>query len=312
MIWLSRFEATRKWLYRLSVAVYFVIVLLYLLPAAFLSSAVEPVWLPLSLKDIVGFVVPGLPSNLVDLVMKYPFQALLLLLSAVGMRLLSRWVKVEEAEYAFRAWQLDSRAHWPTPIPTILKGSWCLVVAVMLFLTVLLLGFLSGSGKTATGKKVEYASTGLATSCKEICSPRLLAPGKTATVLVVANRERNETGLLLKKGRTYTGRYVDYEGWRDGSYCATPEGVRFPPLLRIVARWWEWLRPFPQGVWFQVVGRIEGGREVFPVLDGRDASSPFEFRAPRDGELVLLVNDVWYPNNHGVMTVEIQSGASEP
>lgn len=305
MIWLSRFARTRKWLYLLSVAVYSAIALLYLLPAAFLSGAVEPVWLPLSLRDIVGFVVPGLPANLVDLVMKHPFHALLLLLAAVGMRLLSRRVKVEEAEYAFRAWQLGSPALTPTPVPAILRGSWCQVVAVLLFLTVLFLGFLSGSGKTATGKNVEYGSTGLETSCKEICHPHLLAPGKTATALVVANRERNETGLLLKKDAIYTGRFVHYEGWRDGYYCATPEGVRFRPFLRFLARWFEWLRPYPEGAWFQVVGRIERGREVFPVLDTRDASCPFKFNAPRDGELVLLVNDVWYSNNSGVMTVEL-------
>ena len=145
--------------------------------------------------------------------------------------------------------------------------------------------------------------------CVGTCGPRRLARRETVRVTVAARRERNETGLLLARGETYTARCVGSEGWRDGSYDAGPQGVEFEGWTRWLARTVEWLRPYPQGGWFQLIGRIDRGRDVFPILDRQNPGKPFAFRAPQDGELVLLVNDVFYGNNGGFLTVEIGAGS---
>ena len=66
---------------------------------------------------------------------------------------------------------------------------------------------------------------------------------------------------------------------------------------------WSGFGPYPQGAWFQLIGRIDRGRDVFPIFNQQ--GEPLAFRAPEDGEFVLLVNDVIYGNNGGFLTVEI-------
>lgn len=242
-------------------------------------------------------------------------QAVVLLLAVAVMRGISRFVKVEEAEYAFQVSQrlpmgtaggLTSPVRPPgRTVQLVLRAWWALPCIVLSLVALALLWPINGSGKTGTTSEAMCKGPVESSPCTGVCSPHLLVPGETIRVKVVAHCRRNETGLWLKEGTTYTGKYVSRDGWRDGEYRATPEGVQFPPWLQFAAQWVEWLRPYPEGVWFQVVGRIERGREVFPVLDTGDASKPHQFTAPRDGELVILVNDVWYPNNHGFMTVEI-------
>ena len=67
----------------------------------------------------------------------------------------------------------------------------------------------------------------------------------------------------------------------------------------------EWLRPNPEGGWFQVIGRVDRSREAFAVLGTSNKATLYEFVAPEDGELVLSVNDVSYENNSGWLTIEI-------
>ena len=43
------------------------------------------------------------------------------------------------------------------------------------------------------------------------------------------------------------------------------------------------------------------------MLSQQDPEQSFKFEAPEDGELVLLVNDVFYANNGGFLTVEIRA-----
>lgn len=81
--------------------------------------------------------------------------------------------------------------------------------------------------------------------------------------------------------------------------------MKFEGVEGFLAGWLEWLRPYPAGGWYQVVGRIDRGYRVFPVLSNQEnrEMQPFTFTAPADGELVLLVNDLWYSNNAGFMTL---------
>ena len=117
----------------------------------------------------------------------------------------------------------------------------------------------------------------------------------------------NGTGILLETSAWYTAQHIRSEGWRDKDIRVNPIGFRFCQNARRLSRFWwmEWLRPYPEGEWFEVLGRIDQEMSVFPVLDSCDAEKPWPFRAPQDGELVLLVNDVIYSNNAGVMTLEI-------
>ena len=57
------------------------------------------------------------------------------------------------------------------------------------------------------------------------------------------------------------------------------------------------MRPFREGAWFQVVGRIDRHRDVFAVLGTEDTGKPHTFTSPASGQLVLLVNDAIYCNN---------------
>ena len=98
-------------------------------------------------------------------------------------------------------------------------------------------------------------------------------------------------------------------GAGESNYDAEPHGVEFEGWNRYLAKGVEWLRPYPQGAWFQLIGRIDRGRDVFPILDQQHPGEPFAFRAPEEGELVLLVNDVIYGNNRGFLTVEIRAGS---
>ena len=134
-----------------------------------------------------------------------------------------------------------------------------------------------------------------------------LALGQSVEVTVRAGEPGNETGVLLEAGESYAARFVGLAGWRDAHLEPAPEGFEFDrDVLGFRRVWWmEWRRPHPQGRRFQLVGRIDRDPDVFPILDADDASTPFTFTAPRDGELVLLVNDMPYENNAGVMTIKI-------
>ena len=145
------------------------------------------------------------------------------------------------------------------------------------------------------------------TGCNDIRGLCQLDAGETVRVTISANRVRNETGLLLKYNSTYTARYMKRDDWYDGEIEVPPIGFEFREcLLKLPCFWWiEWHRPYPEGLWFQVVGRIDRRHEVFQVLDINDASQHYYFNPPSDGELVLFVNDVIYSNNRGVMTIEI-------
>lgn len=205
----------------------------------------------------------------------------------------------------------------PPPIPVASRtarliaraaGIWWLLPILVLSALALPSASLSGESELdSAGRATKSVSPKPESSCAGVCGARRLGRGEIARVLVVAKRNRNRTGLLLARDETYMVRFIAADGWRDGDYVASPRGVEFEGLTRYLAKGVEWLRPYPQGDWFQLIGRIDRGRDVFPILNQNDPAVPFAFRAPDDGELVLLVNDVIYGNNRGVMTVEIRA-----
>lgn len=311
------FERTRTRLYRLSFAVNALVLPGFLIAIAILGTATEPVaqW-P---AEIVRFFTPGLPANLIDAALRFPVQMIVLAAFVAAIFRMNRVVKLEDDEYAFQTW-LRVGVATPPPMPAMaptariiarIAAVWWVLPVLPVLMLALGPGWVPDASDTVAvqGAKMD-ASAKTQSPCIGACSPRRLARGETIHVTVAARRKRNETGLLLTRGEAYTARCIRSEGWRDGSYSAGPHGVEFEGLTRFLARGVEWLRPYPQGDWFQLIGRIDRGRDVFPMLDQQEPGEPFAFRAPDDGELVLLVNDVIYGNNRGFLTVEIRSRAA--
>ena len=201
----------------------------------------------------------------------------------------------------------------PAPLIWLLIAIFALVIFVDLFCLSAACadGPSSMEGPTCTPD----ANAETVAGCDRLHNLCQLANGEKVRVAIRSNRARNETGVWLEKGVPYTARYVERNDWRDGKCAVEPKGFRFEKNLigQPRFRWAEWMRPYPQGIWFQVVGRIDRDRNVFPILDPKNAGKPYEFKPPVSGELVLLVNDTIYWNNHGVMTIEIRRcRADEP
>lgn len=307
------FETTRKRLYCLSFAINAVVLPSYLVAIAIYGQATEPVaqW-PV---EFARFFTPGLPANLVDAGLKFPVPTIVLAVVMGTVFWMNRVVKLADDERAFRIWPRFGAAGPPPkspPSPTarmigrVATFWWLLPVLLVVAPALGADSSLGASEGVAAHKGAETdPSATLQSPCIGACSPRRLECGETVRVTVTARRRRNETGLLLTRGETYTARFVGREGWSDGGYDAGPQGVEFEGWLRWMASTAEWLRPYPHGDWFQLIGRIDRGRDVFPVLSQKHPEEPFTFEAPEDGELVLLVNDVYYANNSGFLTVEI-------
>ena len=143
-------------------------------------------------------------------------------------------------------------------------------------------------------------------ACANATYPCRLKGGESVTVTIRADRVRNYTGVILDGGVSYATQFVEKIEWRDDNREVQPEGFEFEENWVGLPRFWwaKWLRPYPEGLWFQVIGRIKGERDVFPVLDKNDPQQPYSFTT-NSGELVLLVNDICYKNNHGIMRIKI-------
>ena len=317
------FKDTRKKLYYLFVAINLV-VLWFIVAVMILGDAVEPIWQwPV---EIARVFMPGLFENLVSVGMRFPMRSIVLAAVILTMYWINRLVKVEEQEWAFQGWgPVQGAAFSPGPMPkaankiamlsrffpviyvpvfvlTILCG---LVLIIWLKWAVLICLFTNPSCMASAEPGMKNGILEKPACCADVSGPRRIGVGETVEVQILANRKRNETGLLLLKGEIYTAKYVSHEKWKDGKYSAKPTGVEFDGFVRFFAKSVAWLRPYPEGKWFQIVGRIDRGHYVFPVLDATDPKKPYQFIAPDDGELVLLVNDVLYRNNSGVMTISI-------
>ena len=310
------FEKTRKRLYYLSVAMNGLVLPVFLTAVAVLGNATEPVaqW-P---AEIARFFTPGLPANLVAAGLKFPVQTIMLALVIGAIYWMNRVVKLEDNEQAFQTW-LRFRLPQPPPIPgpartakiiARIAAFWLLLPVLVLLALALRPGSFSDASEAVTAQSER---TGISADTESpritMCGLRRLGRRETAHITIAAKRERNETGLHLIKGETYTARFIRSTGWRDGDHDAEPHGVEFEGWIWYLAKGVEWLRPYPQGDWFQLIGRIDRGRDVFPILDQQNTRKPFAFRAPENGELVLLVNDVIYCNNSGILTVEVRVGS---
>lgn len=86
---------------------------------------VDPIELILALRwlpEFIGFLIPGLPSSLVDTVLGRPMAAGTLILTYAFIRRASSLVKAAREEYAFQAWQrttvaAKNRLYSPLPGP---------------------------------------------------------------------------------------------------------------------------------------------------------------------------------------------------
>ncbi len=284
------------------------------------ADAVEPRWRWLA--DVINVILPGQHDRVSDFVAKYPWQSLLFIIVVWLLRRAGKWLKAGSQEFAFQAWQRTATVgnhKLPSPAPSIgcdvkfikwvAPPQWLTCTAVFGFFLLLSAELLSCPSANANPENPEVQSV----NCNDIHGICQLGVGESQRLTISANRVRNETGLILKADDAYTIRYIKKDGWRDKDFeVGEAEGFKFPKgLLGLHRFWWlEWRRPYPDGLWFQVVGRIDRNDKVFPVSGGKDPSQPYTFTPPSGGELVLFVNDVVYSNNQGVMVVEIYRATS--
>ena len=314
---LLKFSNTRKRLYYLHVAwIAFVVAVVLRAPI----ETIEPVrclrWLP----DLVAGFAPGLPEYLVNVAVRYPLQVGTLLLVYALTRRASSLVKAAEGEYAFQTWQralTTGSAQSNTEIPkaslfvrTIICLSpfiWVPIAALALFVSFALLDFFCQPAHVADRPCAASPLAETAVRCANTRGLCRLAPNEKVQVTIRSDEARNETGVWVKKGQSYTAQFLECQDWQDAGHNVSPGGFQFEKnCFGWPCFWWaEWMRPFREGAWFQVVGRIDRNREVFAVLGAEEASEPHAFKSPASGELVLMVNDVLYFNNRGVMTIEI-------
>ena len=317
---LLKFSNTRKWLYYLYVAwIVFSTVAVLMAPL----DTVEPVrwlwwlhWLP----DFMAGFAPGLPEYLINVALRYPLQVLALFLVYLLIRRVSFLVKAAEGEYAFQAWQRTAVAGaneltTPTPNASLFARTiQCLppfirvvIAALALIVLFALLDLIPRPADAADRLSISRTLAETAVGCANTRGLCRLAPGEKMQITIRADQRRNETGVWLEEDVSYTARFMGSHDWQDARREVGPQGFEFDPYKFGWRRFWwaEWMRPFREGVWFQVVGRIDRNREVFAVLGAEEASKPHAFKTPASGELVLFVNDAIYWNNRGVMTIEI-------
>ncbi len=309
------FSVIRKNLYYLSVAIHLVVMCL-LLVVLLLVDAVEPIWQ--GPVDIARVFMPGLLENLVAAGLRFPLLGIILTPFILIMSWFRQRMKTEEQEWAFQGWRSgQGKSFQPNPpiqcVERIAKISRffsilyvpVFVLSVLLVLSLLIYPLLHLACTVFAHSEPENKILHQSACCADVSGLRRLGVGETVQVHILANRKRNETGLLLLEGDKYKARYIQREKWMDGKYNAGPNGVKFEGFVGFLAKLFEWLRPYPAGNWFQIIGRIDRRHDVFPVLDATDPEKPNEFEATSDGELVLFVNDLWYPNNSGAMTISI-------
>ena len=317
---LRKLAKTRANLYALHVVwSFFTAAMIFLAPV----DAIEPIfdlrWLP----EFISFIIPGLPSNLVDVALRRPMVVGALILTYILIRRASSLVRNARWEYAFQAWQRTPTAGinmLPPPIPepsafvklieTIsppqkLTGNAAIVFALLIVLDMPDCFYPSPSVADQACANSDPGKTTYA--CADATYPCRLETGESVTVTIRSDRVPNETGIILDTHVLYEAQFVEKAEWRDDTREVAPEGFEFEENWVGLPRFWwaKWLRPYPEGLWFQVVGRTKEERDVFPVLGKNNPREPYKFTTDEGGELVLLVNDIRYKNNHGIMKIEI-------
>ena len=255
-------------------------------------------------RDLISVVVPSIAPSIVELPSRYPILsvAFAFLIVTLGRALLVLTHAMNDISWALH--QGAPRPGMPVWSGVIPRFRW-FVVVVGIVTGIMLVDLRLGTACHADCGGVDASESA---ECGDARGGCRLGPGQTSQVTMRADSARNATGILLEAGALYTARYVRSDGWQDKDICVRPSGFRFCQNIFGLSRFWwmEWLRPHPKGEWFEVLGRIDQEKFVFPLLDPCDAAKPWPFTAAEDGELVLLVNDVIYGNNAGVMTLEIK------
>ncbi|MCY4123013.1 MAG: hypothetical protein OXG72_19055 [Acidobacteria bacterium] len=261
------------------------------------------------LRDLFAIVAPGVAPSILEFPARYPVLFVIFMIVSVTIQRAGAVLKAAQGD---AGWALSNGK--PVPAVPVWAGAiprvrW-LIVVVGICAGIAAVDLRSTAGCHGGCRGGEPSEPPGCGPVRGECRP---GPGETVRVTMRADRARNATGILLEAGAWYTARHIHSEGWRDEDIRVGPTGFRFcENSLGLSRFWWvEWLRPYPQGEWFEVLGRIDGDRLVFPIMDSCDASKPWLFKAPEGGELVLLVNDAIYSNNAGVMTLEIKRSVGE-
>ena len=301
----------RGHLYVLFVAFNLFVVVAYLYVGVFMPpDAVEPLWR--WLPAVIAVMTAGLsvPGNLHDFAAKFPLVALGVTIILIVLKRWNTSARVAARECDSQSfllllgvkqvidhprWWLQSRVTGPLRTGLLL-GTGAIVALV---------GIDTIPSASAAAILFDVPSAE-ARPCADTRGDCLLRAGESVLVSVQANQPRNETGIVVKAGQRYTIRPVGWSHWVDGEIEGGPGGVDFGSnILGLPRFWWlRWRRPVSGANWFEVVGRVGHDRKTLPILDAPDR--PKSFTATSHGELVLLVNDVPYGNNAGVMTVEIK------
>ena len=313
--WPRKFENTRVRLYYLHFAWCFAAILFAVMIFPVPYDVVEPVrwlrWLP----DLVAGIAPGLLEYLVSAAVRYPLAVGALFLAFALIRRASSLVKAAEGEHAFQAWQCNLMTTDPPPPSLFVKTiqflsplTWVLIAGLALFVLVALLDLFCQPVQAAASPGAASTLGETAVGCASSRNLCRLAPGERMQVTIRSDQTRNETGVWLDEEASYTARFIECHAWQDAGRNVPPEGFQFENnCFGWPCFWWaEWMRPFHEGDWFQVVGRIDRSRDVFAVLDAGKERKVNKLEHTASGELVLLVNDVIYWNNRGVMTIEIR------
>lgn len=264
-----------------------------------LPMTVEWPWL----VNVLDVVLPDLPSNVVRLATVFPCltTAVIVLLWALrrGLRSIGR----AQHELALHGTPTGYGFHiWTKAAKWIVGLHWLVVTLVVVLLGVISVDFLPG----AKGKDPMHRELMHQTRCRDVCESSCLTEGDVVPITIRSDRV-NHTGIWLEAGAVYSLHSTATCRWQDKGIKALASGFSFDDnLLGLDRFWWaEWLRPLPQALWFQVVGRVGSNGPEFPVL-GEKPSVPCCWKASQDGELNLLVNDTVLDNNTGTMTLELR------
>ncbi|AGA35216.1 hypothetical protein TVNIR_3586 [Thioalkalivibrio nitratireducens DSM 14787] len=154
-----------------------------------------------------------------------------------------------------------------------------------------------------------------------LADPLHLDPGEIRTVHLETRDYLCPTGIELKLGEHYRVRVVDWKGWFDARFRATPDGLEQDETsLPGIMRRSRFLRRRPDQPLLRLLAGVGRGRPI-------DIGSEETFVSPRTAMLRLFVNDValfpgfplwgmrdlFYSNNQGIamITVERISRESE-
>ena len=265
------------------------------------------------LADALGMVLPGLPENAARFAATFPWQTTALIGLAWALRRGARSIGQGQQELALQIGL--GQNHYSIPklasvAVAISSTFWLVVLALVAFLGVVSLDWIPATNEKPTEPAAcECVSE---TQCTGIQGNCLLVKGEAVTLAIRSDRI-NHTGIWVDACATYSLRSLATSDWTDNGIASAANGFSFGKNLFDFHRFWwtEWLRPLPDARWFQVVGRVDSDPREFRAL-GKNASIQHCWQPPKDGELVLLVNDIIMGNNTGTMTLELRRLACEP